>query len=117
MHSEEKTVSLASGVEQAAQSMQINEVRTLPHTVHSNTLKWPRGFNVRHNILKIPEKSIGKTYSDTNHNNIFLGQSPKEKERKGKTSKWDLMKLCTVKEAKQKEKNNLWTGRKYPQPV
>ena len=83
--------------------MQVSGVGALPHTVHSINSKWLRDFDVRHDILKIPEKNIGKTFSDINHNNIFLGQSPKEKERKGKTSKWDLIKLCTVKETKQKD--------------
>ena len=44
---------------------------------------------------------IGKTFSDINHINDFLGQSPKAIEIKAKTNKWDLIKLmsfCTAKE-------------------
>ena len=38
---------------------------------------------------------------DINHGNIFLDRSPKAKETKTKTNKWDLLKLksfCTAKE-------------------
>ena len=44
---------------------------------------------------------MGKTFSDINHSNVFLGQSPKAKEIKAKINKWDLIKLisvCTAKE-------------------
>ena len=44
---------------------------------------------------------IGKTFSDINHINDFLGQSPKAIEIKAKTNKWDLIQLksfCTAKE-------------------
>ena len=35
---------------------------------------------MRHDIIKLPEKNIGKTFSDINCTNIFLGQSPKARE-------------------------------------
>lgn len=64
MYSAEKTVPLASGAEQAAQSHASQWSWSLPHTVHSINSKWLRDFDVRHDILKIPEKNIGKTFSD-----------------------------------------------------
>ena len=51
--------------------------------------------------------SIGKTFFDINHSNIFLSQSPKEKEIKAKINKWNLIKLisfCTAKETINKTK-------------
>ena len=50
---------------------------------------------------------MGKTFSDINHTNIFLGQSPKAIEIKAKINKWDLVKLinfCTAKETINKKK-------------
>ena len=56
---------------------------------------------------KLLEESIGKTFSDINHTNVFLGQSPKSIEIKTKINKWDLIKLtsfCTAKETIKQKK-------------
>ena len=47
------------------------------------------------------EKIIGKTFSDINCTNVFLGQSPKAIEIKAKTNKWDLIKLTSFYAAKE----------------
>ena len=50
---------------------------------------------------------MGKTFSDINHSNVFLGQSPKATEIKAKINKQDLKKLisfCTAKETINKTK-------------
>ena len=52
-------------------------------------------------IKKLPWEIIGKTLSDTNRTNVFLGQTPKAIETKTKINKWDLIKvtsLCIGKE-------------------
>ena len=58
-----------------------------------------------------PEQDIGKTFSDVNHNNVFLGPSSKAIQIKAKINKWDLMKFisfCTEKETiKKKTKRKL----------
>ena len=38
---------------------------------------------------------MGKTFSDINHTNVFLGQSPKTIEIKETINKWDLIKLTS----------------------
>ena len=44
--------------------------------------KWLKDLNIRHDIIKILEENTGKTFSDINHTNVFLGQSPKATEIK-----------------------------------
>ena len=46
--------------------------------------KWLKDLNIRHNTIELLEKNIGKTFSDINHTNVFLGQSPKAVEIKTK---------------------------------
>ena len=83
--------------------------------------KWLKDLNIECGTIKLPEKSIGNTFSDINCTNVFLGQSPKTIEIKAKEV--DLIKLtsfCTAKETikkkkKKKQKGNLQNGRKYLQ--
>ena len=49
--------------------------------------KWLKDLNIRHDTIKHLEENIGKTFSDINHSNVFLGQSPKAIEIKGKINK------------------------------
>ena len=44
---------------------------------------------------------MGKTFSDINHTNVSLGQSPKAIEIKAKINKWDLIKLRSFFTAKE----------------
>ena len=58
-----------------------------------------------HLTKKLLEENIGKTFSDINHTNVFLGQSPMAVEIK--INKWDLVKFtsfCTGKETINKMK-------------
>ena len=55
-----------------------------------------------------------KTFSDINHTNVFLGQSPKAIEIKQKLNQWDLIKLtrfCTAKENIKKKNTQKTTYR------
>ena len=51
-----------------------------PHTKINS--KWLTNLNIRHNILRLLEENTGKTFSDINCTNVFLGQAPKEIEIK-----------------------------------
>ena len=59
-------------------------------------IKWLKDLNIRHDTIKLLEESIGKTFSDINHTNVFLDQSPKAIEIKTKINKWDLIKLISM---------------------
>ena len=61
----------------------------------------------RQDTIKHLEENIGKTFSDTNFTNVFLGQSAKAIEIKAKLNKWDIIKLinfCTAMETINKTK-------------
>ena len=49
--------------------------------------KWIKDLNIRHDTIKLLEENIGKTFSDINHSNVFLGHSPKAIEIKAKINK------------------------------
>ena len=62
--------------------------------------KWFKDLNIKQDTIKLLGQNIGKTFSDINHTNVFLGQSPKAIEIKTKINKWYLIKLtsfCTIR--------------------
>ena len=57
--------------------MCINEVQqTLTPCTKINS-KCLKDLNIRHDTIKLLDESIDKTFSDINHTNVYLGQSPK----------------------------------------
>ena len=73
--------------------------------------KWLKDLNIRQDTKELLEENIGKTFSDINCKNVFLGQSLEAIEIKTKINQWDLIKLCTAKETI-KKKDNLQNVRK-----
>ena len=69
-----------------------------PYTkINSNLTK---DLDVTPEIIKLLEKSIGRTFSDINHSRILYDPPPRM-EIKAKINKWDLIKLksfCRTKE-------------------
>ena len=53
-----------------------------PHTKINS--KWLKYLNIRQDTMKLLKENISKTFSDINHTNVFLGQSPKAIEIKTK---------------------------------
>ena len=63
--------------------------------------KWIKDLNVRPEIIKLLEETVGSTFFDINHRNIPSDPFPSIMEIKTKINRWDLMKLksfCTAKE-------------------
>ena len=68
----------------------------LKHTLApctKNKPKYHKDLNIRQDTIKLLEENIGKTFSDINCTNVFLGQSPKAIEIQIKTNQRDLMKF------------------------
>ena len=75
-----------------------NEVRhTLSPYIKTNA-KWLKDLKIRNDSIKL-EEITGKTFSDINHANVFLGQSPEGIEIT-KINKWDLMKQIFTQQRK-----------------
>jgi len=64
------------------------------------TSKWLKDLNIIYDTIKFLEENMGKTFSDINCTNVFLGWSPKAIEIKAKINKWDLIKLTSFGTAK-----------------
>ena len=86
--------------------MKVEHTLTACTKINSN---WLKDLYIRQDTIKLLEGNIGKTFSDINCTNAFLGQSPKATEIKTKINQWDLIKLtsfCTAKETTKKTPKN-----------
>ena len=76
----------------SCKSMKLKQTFT-PCTILNS--KWLKDLNIRHDTIKLLEENTGKTFSDINNTNIFLGQFPKAIKIFKKWKKWDLIKLTS----------------------
>ena len=65
----------------ARESMKLEHILILCTKINSI---WLKDLNIRLDTTKLLEKNIGKTFSDINCTNVFLGQTPKATETKQK---------------------------------
>ena len=84
--------------------MKLEHTLTSYRKINSN---WLKDLTIRQDIIKPLEENRGKIFSNINHTNVFLGQSPKAIEIKTKIKNWDLIKVtsfCTAKKTINKMK-------------
>ena len=63
--------------------------------------RWIKDLNISSNIINIIENNISRKISDIQCSNIFTDVSPRERDLKGRISKWDCIKIksfCLAKE-------------------
>ena len=104
--------------------MQKNETQPPNYTIHQKKFKmdkdlniscdirWIKDLNISFDIIKVLEENIGRKISDVPHN-IFTDMSPKGRDIKGRTNKWDFIKIksfCTAREniIKMKREPTIW---------
>ena len=81
----------------ACKSVKLEHTLTPCTKMNSKLLK---DLNIRQDTIKLLEENIGKTFSDINLTNVFLGQSPKATEIKTKINQWNLIKSTTSAQQK-----------------
>ena len=80
----------------ACKSMNLEHTLSPYTKINSKSLK---DLNIRHNTITLLEQNIGKTFSDINRTNVFLGQSPNRTKNKNKQmGPNQTYKFCTAKE-------------------
>ena len=86
-----KTTSLTSGAGKTGQpvkKMKLEHFLTQYTKINSKSIN---DLNVRPEILKLLEESIGKALSNINHSRILYDPHPRILEIKAKLNKWDLI--------------------------
>ena len=76
-----------------------------PYTKISS--RWIKDLNIIcHGTIKVLEEKIGRKISDIPHSNIFTDMSPKARDIKERTNKWDIIKNKKLLHGKRKYQNN-----------
>ena len=70
--------------------------------------KWIKDLTVILETIKLLEENIGRILFDIKYSNIFFDLSPKAKEIKIKTNKWDLIKFKSFCTATNKMKRQMY---------
>ena len=55
--------------------------------------RWIKDLNIRCDTIKVLEENIGRKISDNPHSNIFTNTSPRARDIKERTNKWDFIKI------------------------
>ena len=82
-----------------------------PHTKINS--RWIKDLNISCDTIEVLEENIGRKISDIPCSNIFMDMSPRARDIKERTNKWDLIKIksfCMAKEnsIKMKREPTIW---------
>ena len=83
--------------------MQKNETQSPTYTIHKNNSRWIKDLNISPDTVTVLEENIGRKISDIPHSNIFTDVSPRARDIKERTKKWDLIKIKSFCTAKKKQ--------------
>ena len=62
--------------------------------------KWLKDLNIRYDTIELLEENIGKTFSDINYTNVFLGQSPEAREINTRDIVYNMITIVAAAAAK-----------------
>ena len=75
--------------------------------------RWIKDLNITHNTIKVLQENISRKISDISHSSIFINISPRARDLRERTKKWDLIKLksfCMTEEniSKRNREPTVW---------
>ena len=90
--------------------MKLNR-QLIPYTKINS--RWIKDLNISHDTIEVLEENIGRKISDIPCSNIFTDMSPRARDIKERTNKWDFIKIksfCMAKEnsIKMKREPTVW---------
>ena len=68
--------------------------------------RWIKDLNISCDVIEILEENIGRKISDIPRSNIFTDTSPKARDIKERTNKWDIIKNKKLLHGKRKYQQN-----------
>ena len=106
----------------------MDEIRTLPNTIHKNKLNIDKDLNLRLDTIKLLEENTGRRLYDINHNKILYDPPPRVMKIKDKLlllSHFSRVRLCVTPQTAAHQappslgfsRQERWSGFPFPSPM